>query len=169
MKKNIFKKIEKAVYENTLLYVPKFIDIQNKIDINTIADILNTTEAPNHLKTVLPINKDDVFSHTYQIKNVEQYPIIFPLHEIIKNNLPQFFVDRTDLFFSMKKSLGPNHIDPENSLIVAVLNNTIYHFPGEGSTVLMEPGDLLLVPTGKTHFASSYQARIILSWGLYKK
>jgi len=73
------------------------------------------------------------------------------------------------VFVSFKKNSGPSHVDHENSLIMSVYNNTIYHFPDDNTTILMEPGDILLVPTGRIHFASSYQARMVLSWGLYKK
>ena len=85
------------------------------------------------------------------------------------NNLKKCDVDRADMFISFKKTSGPSHVDEENSLILSIYNTTIYHFPDDNTTILMEPGDLLLVPTGRIHFASSYQARLILSWGLYKK
>ena len=35
-------------------------------------------------------------------------------------------------------------------------------------TIELKPGDMLLSPTGTTHFSMSCQERIIVSWGLHK-
>ena len=126
--KKIFKEIQEAVYENKLFYKQKFIDLQDKIDLNIIPDILNNFEKLNSIKTGLPINSQDVFSHTFQIKGVQQHPLILPISNIIVNNLQRCDVDRADMFISFKKSNGPSHVDHENSLIMSVYNNTIYHF-----------------------------------------
>ena len=169
MKKNIFNQIEQAVYDNKLFYKQRFIDLQDQFNLNIVSDILNNFERKNSIKTPLPINIHDVFSHTFQIKGVEQHPSILPINNIIVNNLKKCDVDRADMFISFKKTSGPSHVDEENSLILSIYNTTIYHFPDDNTTILMQPGDILLVPTGRIHFASSYQARLILSWGLYKK
>jgi len=167
--KKVFKEIEKAVYENKLFYKQRFIDLEDRIDLNTITEILNNYEIMNSFKTAIPINPNDVFSYTFQMKGVEKHPTIWNLHNLMKNNISSCDIDRTDLFAAFKKSNGPNHVDHENSLILSVYNNTIYYFPDDGTTIVLEPGDLLLVPTGRIHSACNYQARIVLSWGLYKK
>jgi len=167
--KKLFKKIEKAVYENKLLYLPRFMDMQNQIDLNTVASILNTFELINTVKFVNHFNNKDAFSYSMQVQGVEKHSAIVPIHNIMVKNLIGCDVDRADLFFSLKKSSGPTHTDHENSLILSVYNKTLYSFPDDGTLILMSPGDLLLVPAGRIHFASSFESRIILSWGLYKK
>lgn len=167
--KHIFKKIEAAVYTNKIFFKKKFIDIENRINLNTLAHLLNTNEVPNFSKGNKFSDSENIFLNPFQIKNVQNYFQILPIHNIIINNLKNCIVDRADIFFSLKKSIGASHKDVENSLILAVYKETFYHFPDDNITFLLEPGDLLLAPTGKVHFASSFQERIILSWGLYKK
>tara|TARA_R100001086_G_scaffold81934_1_gene40180 strand:- start:321 stop:827 length:507 start_codon:yes stop_codon:yes gene_type:complete len=167
--KKLFKKIERAVYENKLLYLPRFMDMQNQIDLNTVSSILNTLEIINTFKFVNHFNNHDAFSQSIQLQGVEKHRAIAPIHNIIVKNLGVFNIDRADIFFSLKKTSGPTHTDHENSLILSVYNKTLYSFPDDGTLILMSPGDLLLVPAGRIHFASSFESRIILSWGLYKK
>ena len=44
----------------------------------------------------------------------------------------------------------------------------MYRFEDLDLTIELKPGDMLLSPTGTTHFSMSCQERIIVSWGLHK-
>ena len=102
----LFKEIEKAVHENKLFYKQRFIDLEDRIDLNTITEILNNYEIMNSFKTSIPINPNDVFSYTFQMKGVEKHPTIWNLHNLMKNNISSCDIDRTDLFAAFKNLLA---------------------------------------------------------------
>ena len=165
----MFDQIRKAIRESKVCHIPNAIVSEQKIDFNYICYLLQSGNCKNRIQVdrELGANENDVLSNPVQIRKVENAPYVKPLHKIITDGLPDIRIDQADIFFSMKRSVGVAHVDRENSLILGVHKNTIYRFENEDITVTIKPGDLLLSPSGHTHFAMSYQERIILSWGLY--
>jgi hypothetical protein len=165
----MFDQIKKAIRESKVCHIPNAIVSEQKIDFNYISSLLNNSNCKNKIKVdrELGANENDILSNPFQIRKVENANHIAPLHKIICEGLPDLKIDQADIFFSMKRSVGVAHVDRENSLILGVYKNTIYRFENQDLTVVVKPGDLLLSPSGHTHFAMSYQERIIISWGLY--
>ena len=167
----LFQIIREAVDHKKVMHYPSAMTLPQPIDFNIVCNQVLQRQYPvNKIKydTNVGINHNDVFSHIFQIYRVETNPLFVDMHKHIVDNLPDFKIDRLDMFCSFKKSLGVDHEDKENSLILSLYKSTMYRFEDLDLTIELKPGDMLLSPTGTTHFSMSCQERIIVSWGLHK-
>ena len=167
-----FNLITQAIEESKPTFIPNAFPFKPDVDFNVLTKIINSGNGASKIKVQPPVglNQSDVLLNPFQYTDVQNSKEVNPIHTLIFKNLSdRYNIDRADFFFSMKRSIGVAHIDKENSLILGVYNKTIYRFENLDITISIGPGDVLLSPSGHTHFAMSYQERIILSWGLYKK
>lgn len=167
----LFQKINEAVMYKQPMHYPSALEIKKDfLDFNKLfSEVVNNDFNSSCKHLPYKINNDDIFSQIFQINDVQKLPMFQELHDFIVKGLPDYTVDRLDLFTSFKKTMGVSHVDNENSLILSLYKNTIYRFQDKNLTITLKPGDILLSPAGVKHFAMSYEERIILSWGIHKR
>ncbi len=104
----------------------------------------------------------------FQVLNTEGHPF-FKQYEKWLNDMKIFHYGfcEFDIVLSFKGVRGRAHVDRESVVILGLVNDTQYYFNNLDKVVTVSPGDILYIPHGTLHCASSHKERIVLSVGIY--
>jgi mannose-6-phosphate isomerase class I len=157
------------INKNKTTFIKNFSKIKKEYDFNLLTSFIEKNEVRTYIKN--NPNENEFFTKVIQLTKLEN---LFPDFKLLQDFLRKVFKyslnekDGCDVFFSLKSSIGANHVDKEDVFIIGLNGVTIYKTFGEDIQYYqIHKGDLIYIPRGLPHKVIGLSPRVILSVGFF--